>query len=66
VCEVILAEELERNVHYPNGRDLPAELDEAFSRVHGIAGDRTIEAGWLSRQLIWVAGVLIDLGLPSI
>jgi hypothetical protein len=39
VHEVILAEELERGLRHPDGRDLPARLDETCARVHKIAGD---------------------------
>jgi hypothetical protein len=46
--------------------DPPAELDETRTLVHAIVGDQAAEAGRLSRQLIWVAGLSIHLGLPSI
>jgi hypothetical protein len=36
------------------------------TRVYAIADDRAAEAGWLSRRLIRVASVLIDLGQPPI
>jgi hypothetical protein len=49
VREVILAEELECGLCHPNGRDLPAELDETHVRVHGNAGDRAAKVGQLSR-----------------
>jgi hypothetical protein len=64
--EAIHAEELERHMRHPDGWNLPVELDETRARVHRIADDQVDEAGRLSRQLVPVAGVLIDLGLPSI
>jgi hypothetical protein len=66
VHEAILHKELERGLRHPDGRDLLVELDKARAWVHGIADDRAVEVGRLSRQLVWVVGVLIDLGLPSI
>jgi hypothetical protein len=48
VREVILAE-LECGLCHPNGRDLPAELDETHVWVHGNAGDRAAKVGRLSR-----------------
>jgi hypothetical protein len=64
--EAILAEELECDPYHPDGRELLVEWDEIHAGVYGIAGDRATEVGRLLRRLIWVAGVLIDLGLPSI
>jgi hypothetical protein len=46
-----MAGELERDLHHPDGQDLPVEQDE----THG-----------LLRQLVWEASVLIDLELPPI
>jgi hypothetical protein len=66
VPEVILAEDLERSLRHPNRNDLPMELDETHAWVCGIADDRAADVGRLSRQLVWVAGVLIDIGLPPI
>jgi hypothetical protein len=66
VREAILAEELECGMRHPDGRDLLAELDETHARVRGIDDDRATEAGWLSRRLVWVTGILVDLGLPPI
>jgi hypothetical protein len=66
VREPILAEELERVLPHPDACDLPVKLDEIHVRVHRIADDRAAKAGKLSRQLIQVAGVLIDMGLPPI
>jgi hypothetical protein len=53
-------------LRHPRRCDLPEELDETRACMHGIASDRATEAGWLSRQLVWVVGVLFDLGLPPI
>jgi hypothetical protein len=39
VREAILAEELERGLRHPDGRDLPTGLDKTCARVHEIAGD---------------------------
>jgi hypothetical protein len=61
-----MAGELERDLHHPDGQDLPVEQDETHGQVHGIAGDRADEAEWLLRQLVWEASVLIDLELPPI
>jgi hypothetical protein len=66
VREAALAEELERGLRRPDGRDMPAELDEASAWVHRVANDRATKAECLSRQLAWVTRVLIDLGLPPI
>jgi hypothetical protein len=66
VHEVILAEGLEHGLCPPNGRDLPAELDEAHTHVRRTTDDIAAEAEWLSRQVMQVAGVLIDLGLLPI
>jgi hypothetical protein len=49
VREAILAKELQCGLRHPDGRDLPAKLDETRTRVHGIADDRVAEAGRLSR-----------------
>jgi hypothetical protein len=49
VHEAILAEELEHGLRHPNGRDLPAELDETCAWVHVIVGDRAAKARRLSR-----------------
>jgi hypothetical protein len=40
VREVILAEELERDKHHPNGRDLSVELDKARAHVERINTER--------------------------
>jgi hypothetical protein len=66
MCEVILAEELECGLHPLDGHDLPMELDESRAWVDGIADDCVVEVGRLSRQLMWVVSVLIDLGLLPI
>jgi hypothetical protein len=49
VQEAILAEELERGLRHPDGRDLPVELDKTHTRVHGIADDQATMVGRLSR-----------------
>jgi hypothetical protein len=66
MCEAILAEELECGLHPLDGHDLPMELGESRAWVDGIDDDRVVEAGQLSRQLMRVASVLIDLGLLPI
>jgi hypothetical protein len=66
VCEEILAEDLERDLDHPDGCDLPGELGETRAWVHGIASDQAIEVGRLSRQLVWLAGILTNLGLSPI
>jgi hypothetical protein len=43
------AEELERGLRHPDGRDLPMKLDEAHVRVHGVADDWATEVERLSR-----------------
>jgi hypothetical protein len=42
------------------------ELDKACASVNRTADDRAIEAKRLSRQVMQVAGVLVDLGLLPI
>jgi hypothetical protein len=66
MCEAILAEELECRLHPLDGHDLPMELDESRAWVDGIADDCVVEVGRLSRQLMRVVSVLIDLGLLPI
>jgi hypothetical protein len=66
VHEAILVEELECGLRHPDGHDPPVELDETRALVHVIVGEQDAEAGRLWRQLIWVVGLPIDLGLPSI
>jgi hypothetical protein len=66
VREVIVVEELEHGLRCFNGRDLPMELYMARAWANKIARDWAAEAERLSRQLVWVANILIDLGLPSI
>jgi hypothetical protein len=66
VHKAIMAEELERSLRCSDRCDLPAELYKAHARVNEIAVDRVTEAERLPRQLVWVADVLIDLGLPLI
>jgi hypothetical protein len=66
VHEAILVKELERSLHHPDWRDMPVELDKTHAWVHGIADDRAAKAGRMLRRLVWVAGVLINLGLSPI
>jgi hypothetical protein len=66
VCVAIVVEELERSLRYLHRRDLPVKLYKARTRANEIASDRVAKAERLSRQLMRVAGVLIDLGLPPI
>jgi hypothetical protein len=40
VREVILAEEMERDKHYPNGWDLLVELDKARAHIERIDTER--------------------------
>jgi hypothetical protein len=63
VHEVMLVVGLEHGLHPPNGRDLSAELDKAHASVNRMTDDHVAEAEWLSRQVVQVASVLIDLGL---
>jgi hypothetical protein len=56
VREAILAEELERSLHPPNGRDPSAELDKVYVCVDQIADDH-------AAKVEQVASILIDLGL---
>jgi hypothetical protein len=49
VQEAILAEELERVLHPPDGRDLSVELDKAHARANRIDNECTTEAKRLSR-----------------
>jgi hypothetical protein len=44
VQEVILAEELERNLHSPNRQDMSAELDKAPTHADRINGEHVVEA----------------------
>jgi hypothetical protein len=66
VREAILAEELERGLHPPNGWDPSVELDKAPAHVDKIDGERAAEAEPLSRQVIRISGVLVDLGMLPI
>jgi hypothetical protein len=64
--EEIVVKELERGLHRSDGCDLPVKLHKAHAWANEIAGDQAAEAERLSRQLMWVASVLIYLGLPPI
>jgi hypothetical protein len=63
VHEAILAEELERSLHPPDGRDPSVELDKVYVCVDQIADDHATEAEQLSWHVVQVVSVLIDLGL---
>jgi hypothetical protein len=66
VREGIMAEELEHGLHHSYGHNLLMELYNACTRANEIAGDQAVEAERLSRQLMRVVSVLIDLGLSPI
>jgi hypothetical protein len=66
VHEVILVEELEHDLHHLEGRDQPLELYKACAWANEIADNRVAKVERQSRQLVQVAGVLINLGLPPI
>jgi hypothetical protein len=66
VCEAIVTVELKCGQHHSDGHDLPMELYKAHAWVNEVADNRAAEAERLPRQLVWVADVLIDLGLPLI
>jgi hypothetical protein len=53
-------------LHPPDGRYLLVELDKADALVSRTANDRATEAERLSRQVMQVADVLVDLGLLPI
>jgi hypothetical protein len=63
VQQVMLAEELERVPHPPDGRDMSTELDKACARADGIDGKHATEAERLSWQVMRISGVLVDLGM---
>jgi hypothetical protein len=48
VREVILAEELERGLHPPDGRDPSVDPDKAHTHVGRVDGERATEAERLS------------------
>jgi hypothetical protein len=66
VREVILAVELECGLHPPDRRDLSVELDMAHASVNKMVDDRAAEAKRLLRQVVQVAGILVNLGLLPI
>jgi hypothetical protein len=63
VGEVILAKELKCDLYPPDGRDLSAELDKAYTSVDRTAGDSAAKVEGLSWHIMLVAG---DLGLLPI
>jgi hypothetical protein len=63
---VILAKELVRVLHPPDGWDLSTKLDKAHARVDGINDKRATEAQRLSQQVVIIFGVLVDLGMQLI
>jgi hypothetical protein len=58
-----VTQELECSMRHSDRRNPPAELYKARAWTNEIANDRAAEAKRLSRQLMSVAGILIDLGL---
>jgi hypothetical protein len=66
VREVIQAVELEHGLYPPDGHDLLVELDKAHASVNRMVYDRNTEAEQLSRQVVQVANILVDLGLLPI
>jgi hypothetical protein len=64
--KAILVEELERGLHPSDRRDLSAELDEARTCLEGINGERAVEAGQLSWQVVQIFDFIIDLGMMPI
>jgi hypothetical protein len=66
VHEVILAKELERGQRPSDGQDMLAELKKICTHVDRINVDRVAEAERLSQQVMRVAGILVDLGLPPV
>jgi thioester reductase-like protein len=66
VWEVILAEELEHDLHPTDGWDLSAELDKAHVRVDRIDGGCATEAEQLSQWVMRISNVLVNLGLLPI
>jgi hypothetical protein len=66
VREAIQAVELEHALYPPDGHDLSVELDKAHASVNRMVYDRNTEAEQLSRQVVQVANILVDLGLLPI
>jgi hypothetical protein len=66
VREAIQAVELEHGLYPPDGHDLSVELDKAHASVNRMVYDRNTEAEQLSRQVVQVANILVDLGLLPI
>jgi hypothetical protein len=66
VPEAILAEELERGLHPTDEQDLSVELEKACARVDRINGECAIKAEQLSRRVMRISIVLVDLGMLPI
>jgi hypothetical protein len=64
VREALLAEELEHGLQPPDGLDLSSELNKACAHVDRINGERATEAELLSRLVVRISRVLVDLGMP--
>jgi hypothetical protein len=63
VQEVILVEELECGLHLPDGRGLSVELDKAHEHMDRIDGEHATEDEQLSRKVMRISGVVVDLGM---
>jgi hypothetical protein len=66
VREVILSEELKCGLHPSDGWNLLAELDEAHACMNEIDGECAGEGERLSRQVMRISGILVDLGMLPI
>jgi hypothetical protein len=66
VQEVKLAEEQARVLHSSNRRDLSVELEELRILVARVKDECTTKAGELSRLVMEISNVLIDLGMLPI
>jgi hypothetical protein len=63
VREAILAEEQERSMQSPDGRNMLVELDKTPARVDRINGERTAEARRLSRLVMGISNSMDDMGM---
>jgi hypothetical protein len=63
VCDVILADELERGMHSSNGWNLSVELDKAHALTDRITNERTGEARRLSQHIMGISNALVDLDM---
>jgi hypothetical protein len=61
VQEVILVEELERDLHPIDGWDLSAELDNARTRMDRINDEHAAKARRLSQLVVGISNVLVDM-----